>query len=274
MTQFAIPLRHQTTYPREGEEFTESNFRRQQVVADFDLSEVGLVLLDIHNWGWGPQPLDPELGLDFELGAEHGIGFGRRMKRITEEKIAPALEAARAADINVYHFNIPQILRHYPQWDGEYTPLPKTSALNRPQTYINRFRDRYQAHERDWSREERRGRLAEAIDLPEPVKPRGDDHCVSDDQLDAFLEARPVNVLFFTGFYANACVRDYFNYATSKYGYLCVLLRDATTGSEYAHTLPTMLRTECAITDMETVGFSTTTQDFIAACHAMGNSPG
>ena len=266
MAEFRIALRYQTAYASEGEEFTEENFRRRKIVASFAPEEVGLVLLDLHNWGWGPEPLDSELGYEFELAAEHGTNFGRRMKQITAEKIASALKAARASGIYVFHFNIPQILRHYPQWKGQYTGLPETSVYDYPKNFLNTFREKHGAFTHDLKREAMRGPLAHKIDLPDPVKPIGNERCISDDQLDQFLEERVVNVLFFTGFWADVCVHDYFGYASSKYGYLCVVLRDATTGAEFAHTLDGMWVTELAITKMEMAGFSTTTDAFIQAC--------
>ena len=272
MAKFKIPLRYQTAYTPEAEKFTEANFRRREIMASFAPEEVGIVLLDIHNWGWGPEPLDAELGYEFELAAEHGTSFGRRMKQIIAENIAPALEAARSAGVSVFHFNIPHILRHYSQWKGEYTPLAKTSPDDKPKNFRTAFREKHGAYTHDLKREALRGRLAPKIDLPEPVKPIGNERCVSDDQLDQFLEERVVNVLFFTGFWADVCVHDYFGHA-NKYGYLCVVLRDATTGAEFAHTLDGMWVTELAITRMEGAGFSTTTDAFIQACQNISSGP-
>lgn len=284
MAELMIPLRYQPAWESGGEAFREENFRRREVHVTLESADVALVIRDLLDCGWHDEPLDPEVGFELELGAEHGLSFGKRMKQITVEKIIPALQAARQAGLTVAHWNVPEILRRYPQWvrcnpepakpqsKKQSVPSDGGSISSKwpPPDLVSDFRKRYNLHVHNPKREALRPRLVSKVDLPEPAKPVGDELVAAEGiRLHELLAERKVKVVFVAGFWANACIRGAVRHF-SRLGYLSVLLRDATTGSEFAHTLDGMWMTEVAITEMEfDLGFTTSTDSFIQTCRTV-----
>lgn len=109
------PARLHALGPSPGEPFTEASFTRRTIEQTFDPGEVALVLVDLWNLGWGLTPLLPEVGWEAEW--ERGRSNVERMRRITLDKIVPALGAARRAGLTIAHLNLPEIAdRYYRRW--------------------------------------------------------------------------------------------------------------------------------------------------------------
>lgn len=284
---FEISLRYQPAWESEGEPFREENFLRREVPVKFETESISFVIRDVMNLGWHSEQLDSQVDRELKLGAEHGLSFGERMKQITAEKIIPAIQAAREVGLTIAHWNVPEILRGYPQWEKcntqstelqikkEYLSSDADSDSTKwpPPNFISDFRHQYGLYIHNPEREALRPRSFSKVDLPEGTKPIGDELVVSEgSRLHELLTERKIKVVFVAGFWANACIRGVTQYL-SRLGYLCVLLRDATTGSEFAHTLKGMWVTEVTITEIEfQLGFTTTTDYFIEACRSVTNT--
>lgn len=132
MNNFKISLRYQPAWESEGKAFREENFRRREVPVELETESISLVIRDVMNLGWNPEPLDSEVGRELELGAEHGLSFGERMKQITCEKIIPAIQAAREAGLTIAHWNVPEILMRYPQWKQYNTQSTESLCHSSP----------------------------------------------------------------------------------------------------------------------------------------------
>lgn len=286
-TEFRIPLAYTRWGPSPGEPFTEASFTRRTVEKTFRAGEVALVLVDIWNLGWGPAPLVPELGWEAEY--ERGKSNVERMRRITLEKIVPALEAARHARLTVVHLNLPEVAARYPRWRhmapaaqnnpapptcDEPPPAPRASQPAwPPEAFAAEWRAEHQrlVYDEQWLKLSRQP--AQRMDIPEPVRPVGADVIVANgDEMHDLLRTRRACVLFYAGFNANMCVLNKTGAIKdmARRGYRCALLRDATSSMEVAETVAGEWTTRVTVSEIERHadrgGFTALTRDFIAAC--------
>lgn len=252
------------------------------------MDEVALVLVDLWNLGWGPAPLAPELGWEAEY--ERGRSNIERMRRITLERIVPALEAARRAGLTVAHLNLPEIAARYPRWRHR-TPDPRggrdTGAAPVPGPTPGQPERAWPPEEftAAWRAEHRRlvfderwmselsARATARMDIPAPARLAGADAVVTNgEELHDLFARRRLRVACYAGFDTNSCVlnkgggiRD-----MARRGYRCVLLRDATTSKEVAETVAGEWVTRVTVSllerDPDSGGFTALTDDFIAAC--------
>ncbi|HEX6970909.1 MAG TPA: hypothetical protein VF234_01670, partial [Limnochordia bacterium] len=87
------------------------------------------------------------------------------------------------------------------------------------------------------------------MDIPPPVRPAEGDRLVfSQEQFHRLLTERRMRVLFYAGFEADQCLqfKPYGIANMQMLGYLCHVIRDATTTYEIADTLSGGWRTRCA----------------------------
>ena len=111
------------------------------------------------------------------------------------------------------------------------------------------------------------------MDIPAPVQPQDGDVVVTNGaDLHAVATERQLCVLFYAGFDTNACVlyKEGGVCEMVTRGYLCPVLRDATTCKEVAETVAGEWVTRVTISQIERDanrgGFTVLTADFIAAC--------
>lgn len=253
-------LRHGTD---DGIECREESLVRQERSWTISAEESALVLVDC----W----------------AEHFIRSHEAASgTIIRERLAPVVEAARAAGVTIVHAPSPVWVEAYPEWvayasDVELGLAPRAQADSWPPEEFRKRRGDYAQYARfvepkvtEWLQDPSRYRVHEALG-PEP----GDFVVATGEQLHRLLKHRKLLHLFYAGFAANICIlfRDYGTRAMALRGYNIILLRDCTTGIENAETVEGQWLTRGAVDSIEvSTGHSTTADQFLAAC-AAASSP-
>jgi len=253
-----LPCRYYRLFTDPGGPCVEPSFGFVEQTLPLPADQTALVLVDV----WAVHYIDTMV---------------ERVRKIVNDAIVPALEAARAAGLTVIHAPSPWIVqkRGYRTEKPELAE-PTTQPANWPP---QSFRGIYRSGE--WAPF---GRPQEAalpaiydwyeqdLDIAAPARPAGDDLVISSGpELHAVLEERGLLHLVYAGFCANWCLvgRDYGIMEMNQRGYNVVLLRDATTGIESHDTVDELLMTQMTIREIETKwGWSATTPDFVGACGA------
>ena len=96
----------------------EANFRHRTTRLKFSRKEVALVLVDLWDTGFGPEPLT-HLGWE----AEYNLGksFCYRAAEIELTRILPLLESCRSNGVAVVHCPSADIAVKHPQWNQHAT---------------------------------------------------------------------------------------------------------------------------------------------------------
>lgn len=235
------------------------------------VSQVGLVLVHCWNLGEpnGPYPFAPGTRCPGEAADWVPVAHA-----IVQERIRPALEAAREADVAVFHLAQSRYADRYAQ----YRKIASDPALKPPLsqqpvegcvrtiTRDERWQDEYGARFPGavWETH------AENFDIAESVRPLENEHVVLDGwRLNGLCRRLNIDTLFYAGFMADLCLVNIpgaIREMTNKFGYRCVALRDGTTAYEYPETHEGGWMTFAAIRIIESgLGYSATCADFITA---------
>jgi hypothetical protein len=111
--------------------------------------------------------------------------------------------------------------------------------------------------------------------IPEPLRPVDGDLVVSSgDMLHRLLSERQIRILFYCGFATNMCLIDKPGAIRDMYGrgYMPIVLRDATTGTENAETVDGLWITHAFIDQIEMLwGYSITADEFLDALESDGD---
>jgi len=290
--QFSIDLEYTPCSPQPTVPFTEMSFLRARSSWTFEIEEIGLVLVDLWNFGWEDGPVHPQLGLDLSL--ERGLSHAVRKRAIIEEVICPTVTTLRRCGVQILHCNHPPLLEHYPQWmhsttederqalerqrarpPQERNDHPETQNTWPPPDWVQRWQDKHadEVFNTAWST------LQEGVypqmRLPVPVQPHQSDLLIfSNAQFHRLLSERKIRVLFYMGFEATVCVQfsPYGIANMQSHGYLCIIVRDGTTTYEVAETVDGFWRTRVEVIAMEQRwGYSTSSQTLVKAvedaCH-------
>jgi nicotinamidase-related amidase len=272
-SQAVPPVPHDT-------QLTERRFYHYTHEMAFDRSEIAFVMVDLWNTGFGPAPLS-HLGWEAEYNA--GKSFCDRAGEIEMTKILPMLRACRKRGITVVHAPTRDIAVKYKQWaematDEEKNP-PGAAAANPPdwpprewvsawrQEHYHLFRTKkwitsYYKHVRPNQ------------DIPPPLQPVDGDLVISSGgMLHRLLKARGIRVLFYCGFATNMCLLDKPGAVRDMHdrGYMPIVIRDATTGTENAETVGGLWLTRVFVDQIEMLwGYSVTTAEFLKAVNRKG----
>ncbi|WP_165822492.1 isochorismatase family protein [Paenibacillus montanisoli] len=262
--------------------FTESSFKRMASQYTLDTNEIGIALVDIWNFGWENGPIVPELG--FELSTERGVSHAKRKRQIIQEVIAPAVTELRDLGVQIFHCNHAFFLEKYPQWINSTTTaerenLKKIHETNSgqppaekhktfpPNEWVQNWQSRHSDEINNWAWLKQNDKVYEQIDIAGPMKPQKNDLLVYNHiQFHRLLSERKIRVLFYMGFETDVCVQfsDYGMKYMSDYGYMCNIVRDATTTFETAETLDGLWKTKVHIAYIENkYGYSTTSRALI-----------
>ncbi len=213
--------------------------------------------------------------------AEHFIeSHAEDSARMMRERLVPVLDAARRAGILIIHAPSPTYIQAYPRWvayasdqDLGFAPAG-AGGDDWPPPEFRRREGEYAAYARpkepkivEWVKDPSHYRIHDAV-APQP----GDFVIKNGDQLHRLLKHQQRMHLFYAGFATNMCIlfRDYGTRAMSQRGYNIILLRDCTTGIEYADTVHGRWLTHAAIASIEVgVGHTTTSEQFLSACAAL-----
>lgn len=270
------PIPHDTT-------LTEKHFHHYTRDMTFERREIAFVMVDLWNTGFGPRPLC-DLGWEAEYNA--GKSFCDRAGEVEMTKILPALKACRESGVTVVHAPTRDIAVKHPQWDAlltdaERTPphpsAPPPSAPDWPppdwvkawqqeHTYLFRTEEWYKNYYEH---------VRPNQDIPAPLHPVDGDLVISSGgMMHRLMRERRIRVLFYCGFATNMClidkpgaIRD-----THGRGYLPILLRDATTGTENAETVDGLWITRAFVDQVEMLwGYTITTEEFLRAIAGEGD---
>ena len=257
----------------------ESKFFHYTKEMTFERDEIAFVMVDCWNTGCGPKPLS-HLGWEAEYNA--GKSFCDRAGEIGTDKILPMLRACRKQGITVVHVPTSDIAVKHSQWEELATedekrphgtpsttgappktdwPPPDWIATWRMQhTYLfrtKRWVTNYYKHVRPNQ------------NIPEPLLPVDGDLVVSGgDMLHRLLSERKIRVLIYCGFATNMCLIDKPGAIRDMYnrGYMPIVVRDATTGTENAETYDGLWITHAFVDQIEMLwGYSISTDEFLNA---------
>ncbi|MFD1674318.1 hypothetical protein [Alicyclobacillus fodiniaquatilis] len=278
-----LNLEYTPRSPKPDVPFTESSFVRCSTQYSFNVSDIGIALVDLWNFGYDDGPLLNSLG--FELSLERGVSHAQRKRAIIEEKIAPVVNELRQLGVRIFHCNHPLFLRNFPQWslsttviererlDREDVQSSPTTIASRnsypPSDWVQRWKKQHSddVFNVEWS--EMQGNVYEQIKIPQSVTPVDGDLLVySKEQFHRLLTETRIKVLFYMGFEAEECIQNsrYGIRNMNQYGYMTNIVRDCTTTYESAETLPGLWRTKVAIETIEKFyGYSITADDLVSS---------
>ena len=254
---------------------TESNFHHYAKTMTFSPGEIAFVMVDLWNTGFGPKPLS-HLGWEAEFNA--GKSFCDRAGEIELTRILPMLHACREHGIAVVHAPTRDIAIKHKQWEdlateGDRHPprhAPVEAANWPPRDWVDSWR---KEHTHLFRTEEWYTNYYQHVrpnqDIPEPLRPMDGDLVISSgDMMHRLLAERGIRVLFYSGFATNMClidkpgaIRD-----MAGRGYLPIVIRDATTGTENAETVDHLSITRAFVDQIEMLwGYSVTTEELLMA---------
>ena len=249
-----LPVRYWAMHSNRPEDTLETNVRYVAPVWEIEAAATALVLVDCwdtHAW----------------------VSHLERSGDIIRERIAPLIDAARAAGIMIVHAPAPLAARKYhPQWtqyaeEDDLDPQPVCDTWP-PEDFRQRTGE-YAQYE--LAPPNPVPVVPEAEDIADPIKPTADDIVIATGaQLHRLLKDRQILHLLYCGFATNICVvhRDYGMIPMRRRGYNAVLVRDCTSAIENSTTLADEGMKQFAIMDIEQSSASTTSVELIAACEA------
>ena len=242
----------------------------QEKVLENRLSRVGLV--SVHCWNLGeedgPYPIDgdsrcPGVAADWVPEA-HGI---------IRERIRPVLDAARGAEMAVFHLAQSGYASKYPQYEAiaadpelREPAAPEMAGCVRPRSYREKWADQYGPGFPGpvWVTH------GDNFDIASAVRPLDSEAVVVNGwQLNGLCRRMDIDMLIYVGFMADLClvnISGAFREMSNRFGYRCAVLRDCTTAYEYEDTWERREMTRAAIRQVETDGgYSAASEDMIAA---------
>jgi len=237
-----------------------------------DLPADGTALVSLHCWNIGC-PGGPCEMPEFWV----GMGFPQTAAeayRIMEHVIRPALDAARAAGVAVFHVQADLIARRYPEWyDREKDPPAPPGQSPPPALPGHRERIVARSHGADYATESGYARM----DFPEIVKALPGEPIVHQTgQFDRLLRQRGIAHLIYVGFATDMCILSAPGGIgpMAGLGYQTILVRDATLGVEFPDWWEERVATQYAIRFFEThYGDTITAADFARNCRRLQGEP-
>jgi nicotinamidase-related amidase len=238
-----------------------------------DLDAAQTAFVSLHCWDIGC-PGGPPIDPDFCVGMGHRVSL-EEAYRIMRDYIRPAMDAARAAGLAVYHVQAESIAALYPQWytrDVDPPPRPSPSAAagtNEPvPEAIPGHRDAilFRSHGQEYMT---RSGLAH-MDIAEVVAAQADEPVAhQSSQFDRMLRRQGIVNLIYTGFATDMCILNAPGGIGPMFslGYRVMLMREATLGVECPDTIDERIATRWGMRFIEThwgdtIGFG----EFMAEC--------
>ena len=240
---------------------------------DLDPAETGFVALHLWNVGDANGPEIPE-----DYFVDMGIAEGQMESvRISDNYIRPAIAAARAAGLQVFHVEPGNIAMkydsvHYMLEDEDVNPPPgpaRPPEAN-PGWNLERAERSHGTGYGDWEGWQQM-RIMESCDA-EP----GDQVILTSAQFDRICRSKGIKNLIYTGFAANMCILGSAGGTQPMlgYGYKVFLIREATLAVEYPDTFGERLMTRSALKYFQqAVGDTVGYDQFIEACEAVAAAP-
>jgi len=222
--------------------------------------------IGMHCWNIG-LPDGPAIDVNYCVGMGFPEAFAEA-ERIINEKMRPAMDAARAADVLVCHVENESIAARH-QEAQQYLAAPPLPASVPPraevvpryrQSIVTRNHGLNYATQSPYARMDR----AEAV-MPLPGEP----FVYETSQFDRALRFHGIENLIYSGFATDMCILRAPGGVEpmASYGYRIFLMRDATVGVELPDTFEERIATRWGIGYFEThYGNTITCDDFINAC--------
>lgn len=231
----------------------------EDVVLRLPVAETALVAM--HCWNIGC-PDGPAVDVDFCV----GMGWPQATAeagRIMVDVIRPAMDLCRHKGVAVCHVESDWMDHQYPKTESRRSSGPASDLPPMTRELYDR------AHGAGYLARSPLAHMRRAA----VVSPQGDEPLVFyTDQLHAWLQARGIRNLIYTGFAADMCLLGAEGGARPMLGlgYRCVLIREATVGVETPESFPQRLATRHAIHRFEwQVGWGCSAADFTAAADAL-----
>lgn len=283
-----LPVRYYRLYPYPAKSFLGEANKELLLKAD----ETALVA--VHRWNLG-----------FREGPnvipEHGdcmgwTEYGPRAFKIINERIKPALEAARSVGIPIAHIAAGHYAYLYPQWrvlselppqalgcgDQELIPEEERGpgSIEGGKWWYEYYEEVFgKGYNGVWASMIARD-ASPKLDIATPVKPQPQDYVVTHgSHLNRIVRELGIWNLIYVGFATDLCLMDVPGAMTEmalRFNYRCFLLRDRTSTVEQPDTVDELLRARLAIRKAEySLGYTTTSEAFFTACHRAGDgNPG
>lgn len=225
---------------------------------DIDLTRVCIVSMRAPNIGGpggpGGPPVPEEFWVDMGSPQNHAADW-----EVMVNKVAPSLEAARAAGLTVVHIQPETIDNKYPESQPPRTVRAHHDAATIPTQNPG---SRGPISDHATHRTERVhgagfGALDswKVLDFAETMRPnRSESVLVADDQWYDWLRARGIDTLICVGFCTNQCILEAPGglRCMAPRGYRCIFLREATLGVEFPDTLAERIYINVALRYIET----------------------
>jgi len=259
----------------EDTKLTERHFHHYTTEMQFERDEIAFVMVDLWNTGFGPGPLT-DLGWEAEYNA--GKSFCDRAGQIEMTKILPMLQACRETGIAVVHAPTRDIAIKHRQWEelatAEERSPPESSGPQSgaeawpPPEWVKARRDEHYHlfRTQEWITNYYE-HVRPSQDIPTPLQPVDGDLVISSgSMIHRLMKERGIRVLVYCGFATNMCVIDKPGAIRDMHdrGYLPIVIRDATTGTENAETVDGLWITHAFIDQVEMMwGYSVTTDEFL-----------
>jgi|GEM_PF-901918 len=260
-------------------------------VKELAVPRTGFISLHVMNVGWPDGPEYPAGRFAvLPIGSPEGNILAQKVVR---KYIEPCLKAARRAKLHIFHVAPDLVANKYPISSLEWKPtdippyprkwgnLPDDEDAEDPQS-VHRSDD----PEEHWCEAVPGWSLTRAelvhgpgyqdwdgyqeMDFVTICKPLDGEYVIkTTQQLDRLCRRLGVVNLVYAGFSAQGCIQ--FSpgaiYPMSARGYRCLLIREATLGTEFPDTTESMLMTKTAVRMVEQkFGLSIGADDFIRAC--------
>ncbi len=270
--QLSLPVRYFCRYSQDKRrKCSESMMHHQGTVLELRRDETAFIMVDVWN-NELESKFFGDVGRDWVSIFRGGRSLQERVHRITNEKIRPALDAARKIDLTVVHLPTEHVAVKYEQYHKRFTnPLATARKSDWPPAEFKKLRtDRILkllygegAAEADELREKTYD------DISKYVKPQQEDYIIATgEQLNQIFKEKRILNLIYVGFATNLCLFLKPGGLKEMWdrGYNIIVLRDCTTTVETCH-FGTGLCDEIAIDWLEVYSFFTAeSKDFINSC--------
>ena len=223
--------------------------------------------VSLHCWDIGC-PGGPPIDPNFCVGMGHRVSL-EEAYRIMRDVIRPAMDAARAAGLAVYHVQAESIAARYPRWfTCDADPIAAAPPAEPAPEAMPGHRDAilFRSHGQEYMT---RSGLA-CMDIAEIVAALPDEPVVHQTaQFDRVLRRRGIVNLIYAGFATDMCILNAPGGIGPMFslGYRVALIREATLGVECPDTFDERIATRWGMRFIETHwGDTIGVDDFMAEC--------
>lgn len=282
MEPLKLPARYYRLYPYPAKSFL------GEAEKDLLLKTDETAFVSVHCWNIG-FPEGPKV-IPEHADCMGWTEYGPRAIEIINERIKPAMEAARSVGIPIAHLAAGHYAYLYPQWRvlnelsppealgfGDHELIPEEErepgSVEGGRWWYEYYEEVFGKGYNDVWASITAPDASPKLDVAAPVKPQPQDYVVTHgSHLNRILRGLGIWNLIYVGFATDLCLMDVPGAMTEmalRYNYRCILLCDCTATVEQPDTVDQLLRTKLAIQRVEySLGYTTTSEAFITACQS------